>query len=87
MPPTIKYWNSLFFPGLTDEAYFPKSGMLLALLPPVLKGLLYEVHAALSLRTAVVLRARTGAAVEDDEVARRHAREALVRAAIAWDLG
>lgn len=83
----MKYWKSLLLAGLLVEAYFPKSGTLLALSPPA-KGLLYEVQAVAPSppagRTAVVLRAR--AAVEGvlEAAARRHAREALVRLAIVY---
>lgn len=63
--------------------YFPKSGIELPLLlDPILKGLWYE-EAALSDRTAVVLRARTagtaGLAAERKHSLDAEARDAIVR--------
>lgn len=85
----MKYWKSLLLSPLLPETYFPKSGMLPALVSLPLKGLLYEVHAVAPSppagRTAVVLRARAATDGVLEAAARRHAREALVRGAIVID--
>lgn len=85
MVPTMKYWKSLLDATLLFETYFPKSGMLPALVSLPLKGLLYDVQVVPSPpagRTAVELRARTAAQEGVLVAVRRHAREAAVRGAI-----